>query len=97
MAAVENLEVHQLDIKTAFLNGILEVEVYIEQPAGYKEGGPDLDCHLHKALYGLKQAPGAWHRRLTEGRTEMGFVPSAADPGFNFQGTLSSRISADEC
>lgn len=79
VAAVEDLEVHQLDIKTAFLNGILEEEVYIEQPAGYKEGGPDLGCHLHKALYGLKQAPRAWHIRLTEELTEMGFVTSAAD------------------
>ena len=79
VAAVEDLEVHQLDIKTAFLNGILEEEVYIEQPAGYKEGGPDLGCHFHKALYGLKQAPRAWHIRLVEELTEMGLVPSAAD------------------
>ena len=83
---------HQLDIKTAFLNGILEEEVYIEQPAGYKEGGPDLGCHLHKALYGLKQAPRAWHIRLTEELTEMGFVPSAADPGLYFKDTPSGRI-----
>ena len=66
VAAVEDLEVHQLDIKTAFINGLLQEEVYIEQPTGYHEGGPDIGCHLHRALYGLRQAPRAWHIRLTE-------------------------------
>ncbi len=40
--------------------------------------------HLHKALYGLRQAPRAWHTRLTEELTDMGFRPSAADPGLFF-------------
>ena len=57
VAAVEDMEVHQLDIKTAFRNGILDEEVYVEQPAGYHEGAADIGCHLHKALYGLRQAP----------------------------------------
>ena len=59
VAAVKGLEVHQLDIKTAFLNGIIQEEIYVEQPAGYQEGGSDMGCHLHKALYGLRQAPRA--------------------------------------
>ena len=83
VAAVDDLEVHQLDIKTALLNGILEEEVYIEQPTGYEEGGPSIGCRLHKALYGLKQAPRAWHTRLNEELTEMGFKPTAADPGLS--------------
>ena len=92
VAAVDDLEVHQLDIKTAFLNGILEEEVYIEQPTGYEEGGPGIGCRLHKALYGLKQAPRAWHTRLNEELTEMGFKPSAADPGLYCKDVESGRM-----
>ena len=92
VAAVEDLEVHQLDIKTAFLNGVLQEEVYIEQPIGYHEGGPDIGCHLHRALYGLRQAPRAWHTRLTEELANMGFKPSSADPGLHFLDTESGRI-----
>ena len=87
-----DLEVHQLDIKTAFLNGILEEEVYVEQPAGYHEGAADIGCHLLKALYGLRQASRAWHTRLTEELTGMGFQPSAADPGLHFLERDNRRI-----
>ena len=92
VAAVEDLEVHQLDIKTAFLNGVLQEEVYIEQPAGYHEGGPDIGCHLQKALYGLRQASRAWHTRLTEELVSLGLQPSAADPGLHYLNTESGRI-----
>lgn len=80
IAAVQDLEIHQLDIKTAFLNGELEEQVYACQPPGYEEGSTDMVCHLQKALYGLKQAPRAWHNTLKAELEEMGFVPSAADP-----------------
>jgi len=43
------------------------------QPAGYKEGGPNIVCHLKKALYGLKQAPRAWHTKLKAEMEHMGF------------------------
>ena len=92
VAAVEDLELHQLDIKTAFLNGVLEEEVYIEQPAGHEEGGRNIGCLLHRALYGLKQAPRAWHTRLNEELTEMGFKPSAADPGLYYKDVESGRM-----
>jgi len=92
MAAAQDLEIHQLDIKTAFLNGELEEEVYTAQPPGYEEGGADLSCHLHKALYGLKQAPRAWHQRLKADLEEMGFVESEADAGLFTLSTGSASL-----
>ena len=58
-------KIHQMDVKTAFLNSILEEEVYIEQPQGFEVYGRDSHvCHLRKALYGLKQAPRAYYSRI---------------------------------
>jgi hypothetical protein len=52
-------------VKSSFLNGLLEEEVYIEQPLGYKvKGQEDKVLKLNKALYGLKQAPRAWYSRI---------------------------------
>ena len=79
LAASQDLEIHQLDIKTAFLNGELEEDVWIQQPPGY-DNGNGMACHLHKSLYGLKQAPRAWHAKLKEELEAMDFRPSAADP-----------------
>ena len=78
--AAEDLEMHQIDIKTAFLNGELEEEVYVLQAPGY-EDGTGMVCHLHKALYGLRQAPRAWHTRLKQELECLGFRASEADPG----------------
>ena len=81
IAADLDLEIHQLDIKTAFLNGKLDEDVYIQQPPGYNYDNPDLACKLNKALYGLKQASRAWHRTLKTEIESMGFKESTADPG----------------
>ena len=81
IAADLDLEIHQLDIKTAFLNGKLDEDVYIQQPPGYNYDNPDLACKLNKALYGLKQASRAWHRTLKTEIESMGFNESTADPG----------------
>ena len=79
--ASENLELHQLDVKTAFLNGELEETIYMKQPPGYEEGSPTTVCLLRKALYGLKQAPRAWHTKLKAELENLGFVASDTDPG----------------
>jgi hypothetical protein len=54
LAAIEDMEIHQMDVKTAFLNGDLEEEIYMEQPEGFTQEGEHLVCKLHKSLYGLK-------------------------------------------
>ena len=57
-AAFYDLEIHQMDVKTAFLNGDLEEEIYMEQPEGFVVPGKEKKvCRLVKSLYGLKQAP----------------------------------------
>jgi len=56
---------HQLDIKSAFLSGPLEEEVYVDQPPGFEvTGHEDKVCKLKKALYGPKQAAQAWNKRI---------------------------------
>ena len=57
--------IFQMDVKLAFLNGVLEEEVYIEQPPGYMKIGEEKKVlKLKKALYGLKQVPRAWNTRI---------------------------------
>jgi hypothetical protein len=61
----KNIKVYQMDLKSTFLNGDLEEEVYIEKPEGFQLSENEDDvCRLKKALYGLKQTPRAWHSRL---------------------------------
>jgi hypothetical protein len=82
-AAHLDLEVQQMDVKTAFLNGILEEEIYMEQPEGYEIQGPngeEMVCRLVKSLYGLKQASRAWHMALKEELRKLSFTSAAADP-----------------
>lgn len=78
-AAAEDLELDHLDIKTAFLNGELNEDIYISYPPGFT--GPPGHClKLNKSLYGLKQAPRQWHLRLESELKGIGFTPSLADP-----------------
>jgi len=65
LVVVYNLIVHQMDVKSAFLNGELEEEIYMEQPEGFViHGQENKVCKLKKSLYGLKQAPMKWHEKF---------------------------------
>ena len=78
IAAREDWEIEQLDVKTAFLYGYLDEEVYVEMPAGHEEEGKV--CKLNKALYGLKQAPRVWFKTLTEFLQSLGYHAIPEDP-----------------
>jgi hypothetical protein len=84
-----DMELHQLDVKTAFLNGELEEEIYMQQAQGYKEGGPGMVCHLKKTLYGLRQAPRAWHTRLKAELEAPGFRALETNPALFVKGARS--------
>jgi hypothetical protein len=78
-------KIHQMDVKTAFLNGLIEEEVYIEQPLGFEVHGRESHvCRLKKALYGLKQALRAWYSRIDAYLQQLGFEKSEADPNLYF-------------
>jgi hypothetical protein len=81
VAAAKDFEIHQVDIKTAFLNGELEEEVYVSQPPGFENGDTNIVCRLKKALYGLKQAPRAWHKTLSDKLQTMGYTVCKSDAG----------------
>eukprot|EP00253_Pinus_taeda_P021776 PITA_21776 len=78
-------KIHQMDVKTAFLNGFIQEEMYIEQPQGFEVHGKESHvCRLKKALYGLKQAPRAWYSKIDTYLQGMGFTMSEADPNLYF-------------
>ncbi len=80
LAALEDMEIHQMDVKTTFLNGKLEEEIYMEQLQGFvHQGGEHLVCKLHKSLYGLKQSPRAWNQKLDVFLKSIEFMKSEAD------------------
>ena len=73
--------VHQMDVVTAFLNGTLDEEIYMEQPPGYiKKGEEHLVCKLKKSLYGLKQLSRCWNTVFKEYMESINFKPCTADP-----------------
>jgi hypothetical protein len=79
-ACSKNIKVYQMDVKSTFLNGDLEEEVYIEQPEGFQLSEKEnYVCRLKKALYGLKQAPRAWYSRLDRYLQQQGFKKGNAD------------------
>ena len=80
LVAHVDLELHQMDVKTAFLNGDLEEEVYMKQPEGFiMPGNEHKVCKLVKSLYGLKQAPKQWHQKFDKVILSNGFVLNQSD------------------
>ncbi|CAI7803410.1 unnamed protein product [Closterium sp. NIES-53] len=84
-AAASGKFIIQMDLSTAFLNGILEEDVYMTQPPGY-EDGTDRVCKLKKSIYGLKQVPRCWYQKLAAVIEEMGFRSSSCDESLFLKG-----------
>eukprot|EP00253_Pinus_taeda_P017055 PITA_17055 len=81
IAAQHKWKIYQMDVKFAFLNGVLKEEVYVEQPQGYEVDGQEHKvCKLKKALYGLKQAPRARYNRIDAYLIENGFHKCDGEP-----------------
>jgi hypothetical protein len=82
IASVKKWSMSQMDVKSAFLNGPLDEEVYVSQPPGFiKKGHEGMVYRLNKALYGLKQAPRAWNKRIDGFLTQVGFQKSVVEHG----------------
>ena len=80
IAASLDLEIEQLDVKTAFLHGDLEEEIYMEQPEGFGvKGKENLVCKLKKSLYGLKQAPRLWYKKFDSFMLNHGYNRTNTD------------------
>ena len=80
-AARNKWKVYQMDVKLAFLNWILEEEIYVQQPQGYEvEGKEDKFYRLKKALCGLKQPPRSWYSRINSYMIKNGFFRSSIEP-----------------
>ena len=81
LVAHHDWELHQMDVKSAYLNGDLEEELYMKQPTGFVAPGTEgMVCRLNKSLYGLKQAGRTWNKRIDVELKAHGFAPIDADP-----------------
>ena len=80
LANEHDLEIHQMDVKTAFLNGELDYDIYMSQPEGFiNEDKPNHVCKLRKSIYGLKQSARCWNTTLDEYLKSTGYRKSDAD------------------
>lgn len=84
--------VRHVDIKTAYLYGELQEEIYMKQPPGFTNNNPNNVCRLKRSLYGLKQAARVWNRRIDEVFKKLGFQSSTADPCLYVRRTKNSRM-----
>ncbi|KAK8696525.1 hypothetical protein V6N13_001659 [Hibiscus sabdariffa] len=81
IAAFHDYEIWQMDVKTAFLNGKLEEDVYMTQPEGFValENARKI-CKLQRSIYGLKQASRRWNLRFKDAIKEFGFIRNEDEP-----------------
>jgi hypothetical protein len=93
-ASSKGLKLYEMDVKSAFLNGVIQEEVFVRQPPGFENPKyPDRVYKLSKALYGLKQAPWAWYARLKTFLLEHRYVMgSVIRPSLLLNMTITSYL-----
>ena len=80
LANEHDLEIHQMDVKTVFLNGELDYDIYMSQPEGFvNKDKPNYVCKLKRSIYGLKQSARCWNTTLDEYLKSVGYRKSDAD------------------
>ena len=89
----KNLHLEQMDVKTAFLHGDLDKEIYMQQPEGFVVPGKEhMVCKLTRSLYGLKQAPRQWYKKFDSFMTKSGFCKAEKDPCCYFKKYTDSYV-----
>jgi hypothetical protein len=92
-AANNGWKIHRLDVKSAFLHGDFEEEVYVSQPEGYAVKGKEQHVlKLSKALYGLRQAPRAWNVKLDKSLKKLNFRRCLSEQAVYTRGTRSNTV-----
>ena len=93
IANEEQMHLHQMDVKTAFLYGDLEEEIYMHQPEEQAAKGEEgLVCRLRKSLYGLKQSPRCWNTKIDAFLASIGFSPNFSDAATYTKGSGDQQV-----
>jgi hypothetical protein len=79
LSAIHDFHLRSIDISSAFLNGDLEEDIYMKQPQGFEQFGPDYVCKLKKSIYGLKQAARQWNKKLHTTMLQIGYKRMESD------------------
>lgn len=91
-AVEEEMHVHQMDVVSAYVQGSLNDEVFMEQPKLFIKENDKRVCKLHKPLYGLKQSDREWYKRLDDFVTQQGGCRNKADPCLYVFGKNEKRV-----
>jgi hypothetical protein len=95
IAAALDLEIEQMDVKTAFLYGSVDEEIFVEQPHGLNDNTGRV-CRLNKALYGLKQSPRIWYKTLAQFLQDNGFSFLDSDHSVFVKGSTYIAVYVDD-
>ena len=93
LATMYDLKIYKMDVKTTFLNGELEEEIYVKQPEGFLvPGEEDKVCRLVKLLYGLKRAPKQWHAKFDQIILANGFRINECDKFVYIKNGMNHKV-----